>query len=128
MLCVDDAVQALLLAAQRPQAGGQTYLVTDGRFYSTDQIYAFVRSALGKPAPTWRVPMSVLRLLARMGDVIGRLRGRPWMFDSVALSKLTGSACYSSDKIQRDLGFRPRKTLPDALPEMVDDYRSRRDG
>lgn len=126
MASVDDAVQALLLAAQKPQASGQIYLVTDGRFYSTDQIYAYVRSALGKPGLTWHVPMLVLRMLACVGDVIGRLRDRPWIFDNIALAKLAGSACYSSEKIQRDLGFRPSKTLVDVLPEMVDDYRSRR--
>ncbi|HKQ30503.1 MAG TPA: NAD-dependent epimerase/dehydratase family protein [Burkholderiales bacterium] len=128
MVCVDDAVQGLLLAAQSPQAGGKVYLITDGNHYSTDQIYTCVRNALGKPALTWHVPMLALRALACAGDVIGKLRGRPWIFDRVALSKLIGSACYLSDRMRRDLGFRPSRTLIDALPEMVDDYRSRRTG
>jgi nucleoside-diphosphate-sugar epimerase len=61
-----------------------------------------------------------------VGDVIGRLRGRRFVFDSDALEKLTGSAWYSSEKIARELGFRPKVTFEDALPEMIDWYRKTR--
>jgi nucleoside-diphosphate-sugar epimerase len=39
---------------------------------------------------------------------------------------LTGSAWYSSGKIARELGFRPKVTFEDALPEMIDWYRKTR--
>ena len=100
MVWVGDAVQALLLAAEKPEAVDQIYLVTDGQDYSTDGICSNIRAALGKPPATWNVPLLLLSLLARAGDAIGWLRQRPWVFDSIALRKLTGSAYYRSDKIQ----------------------------
>jgi nucleoside-diphosphate-sugar epimerase len=119
MVHVDDVVQAALLAAEKPEAVGQTYIVTDGHIYSTRQMYEWICEALGKPVPDWTVPIRMLKVLAKVGDAIGRVRGRRFMFDSDALEKLTGSACYTSEKIGRGLGFRPTRDLCSALPEMV---------
>ena len=127
MVHVADVVQAALLAAEKPAANGQIYLVTDGQTYSTRQLYAMICYALHRPVPTWYIPTSVLRAMGRTGDLIGRLRGRPFMFDSTVLQKLLGSAWYSSEKIVRDLGYRPTRTLEDAIGEMVDEYRRTKD-
>ena len=54
-----------------------------------------------------------------IGDGIGLVRGRRFMFDMDALQKLTASAWYSSQKIQQQLGFRPGHTLRGSLPEIV---------
>ena len=119
MVHVEDVVQAALLAAENPQAHKQVYIVTDGQAYSTRQIYEWICQALGKPIPNWSVPLPVLHGLAKIGDGIGAVRGKRFMFDSDALAKLTGSAAYSSAKIQRELGFAPKWTLDQALPSIV---------
>lgn len=124
MVHVDDVVQALLLAAESPLARGQTYIVTDEQTYSTRQLYTLICSALGRPVPGWTVPVTLLKLAARLGDLIGAVRDRPLAFSSDALDKLIGSAWYSSDKIHRELGYRPTRTLEAALPEMVAEYRT----
>jgi len=116
---VDDVVAAALLAARRPEATGRVYLVTDGRAYSTRDILEGMWQALGRRAPRWSLPLPLLRALARAGDVAGRVRGRPWRFDSRACRKLTGSAWYSSERIARELGFRPRRDLAAGLAEMA---------
>jgi nucleoside-diphosphate-sugar epimerase len=38
------------------------------------------------------------------------------------LDKLIGSAWYSSEKISRELGYRPAYTLKNALPEIVAEF------
>ena len=123
MVHVADVVQAALLAAEKPAANGQIYLVTDGQSYSTHQLYAMICHALDRPVPTWHLPASLLRAMGRTGDLIGRLRGRPFMFDSKVLQKLLGSAWYSSRKIEEELGFRPTRDLRDGVEEMVKEYR-----
>ncbi len=122
MVHVEDVVQAALLAAENPEAHKQVYIVTDGQTYSTRQIYKWICQALGKPTPNWSVPLPVLQGLARIGDGIGTVRGKRFMFDSDALAKLTESAVYSSAKIQRELGFAPKWTLEQALPSIVQSY------
>jgi UDP-glucose 4-epimerase len=116
---VDNAVEAACLAAVHPAASGQTYIVADGRPYSSRELYEIICKGLGKAIPGWSVPLPVLRGLARAGDVIGRMRGRRFFFDSDALEKLIGSAWYSSEKISRELKYRPSVTFEEALPELI---------
>lgn len=119
MVHVADVVQAALRAADHPAANRKTYIITDGHPYSSREIYALIRRSLGRSVPGWAVPAAVLHSLARMGDRLERLRHRPVGFNSEALDKLLGSACYCSERIQRELGYRPSRTLVEALPEIV---------
>ncbi len=121
---VDDVIRAALLAAESPRANGQVYIVTDGHPYSTDEIERMRRGALGKPARGWAVPFAVLRVIAAAGDLIGRLRGRRFVFDSDAYRKLLSSAWYSSRKIEQELGFRATRDLRDGVEEMVKEFRA----
>ena len=123
MVHVIDVVQAAVLVAGAPTANGRCYIVTDGRPYSTRELYELVCRALGRPVHGWHVPLWTLKALARTGDVIGRIRGKRFLFDSDALDKLVGSAWYSSEKISRELGYCPTVTLEDAMPEMIAWYR-----
>lgn len=123
MVHVADVVRAALLAADQSAANGRCYIVTDGRGYSTRELYELICRALGKRIPGWHVPLWTLKVLGRAGDAIGLVRGKRFVFDSDALEKLTGSAWYSSEKIARELGYRPGVTFPDALPELIAWYR-----
>lgn len=123
MVHVIDVVQAAVLAAETPAANGQCYIVTDGQFYSTRKLYELICGALGKPIPWWHVPQWTLRGLGKAGDVIGRISGKRFLFDSDALDKLIGMAWYSSEKITHQLGYQPSITFPEALPELIACYR-----
>ena len=119
MVHVEDVVRAAMLCADRPEAAGQIYIVTDGQDYSTRQIYEWICEALHRPVPNWHLPLSVLKLLAYTGDLIGTLFGRRFIFDSDALEKLISSACYSSSKVERELGYTPAHHLQDSLPGII---------
>ena len=119
MVHVEDAVQAAILAAERPEAIGQIFLVTDGKPYSTRELYEWICQALGKPVPAWKIPEIILHGLAKIGDAIGALRGRRFMFDSDTLEKLIGSSWYSSQKIEKKLGFRAQHNLREFLQDFI---------
>jgi len=119
MVHIDDAIAAAILAAERPEAVGQTFIVADNEPFSTRQLYEWISNAVGRPVPRWTVPLCVLRALGKTGDVIGRVRGRRFVFDSDAFEKLVSSAWYSSAKIQRELGWKPAHTLRESMPEIV---------
>jgi nucleoside-diphosphate-sugar epimerase len=124
MVHVDDVVQALLLTTGNSAANGQIYIVTDGREYSTREMYEAICAALGRIVPGWSVPLRVLRLGARTGDVLQHVAGRPMPLTTGTLDKLLGSAWYNSGKIRRQLGFASRHTFFDALPEIIAEYRA----
>lgn len=121
MVHVTNVTEAALLSL-RPQANGACYIVSDGAPYTTHEMYEMILKTLGKKIPHWHIPFWVLKTLSWAGDGIGRLRGRRFLFDSEALTKLTGSAWYSSEKISKDLGYQPSFTFQDALPGMIDWY------
>lgn len=119
MVHADDAVQAMLLAVQNPRARSQTYIVTDGRAYSSRQIYILLCQALGRRVPRWYFPAGLLRMGARTGDLAERIFKRGAPLNSQVLYKLLGSAWYSCAKIQRELGYQPQHSLETALPEIL---------
>jgi len=126
MVHVADVVQAAVRVAETPAAKGQCYIVTDGRTYSTRELYERICRSLGKEIPAWHVPVWTLKALGRLGDAIGMLLGKRFMFDSDALDKLIESAWYSSEKISRELGYKPVRGFEDALPEMIAWWRTAR--
>lgn len=119
MVHVDDVIAAALLAAEHPAAKGQVFIVADNEPFSTRQLFDWICMAAGRKVPRWTIPRWTLRLFGRVGDVIGHVRGRRFVFDSDALAKLTGSAWYSSAKLQRELGWKPRHTLRETMPEVL---------
>jgi nucleoside-diphosphate-sugar epimerase len=123
MVDVRDVVATALLAANNPAAAGKIYIVTDGQTYSTRQMYEWICAEVGRPVPRWTIPLTLIRFAAYAGDMIGRIRGRRLFFDTGALDKLTSSAWYSSDKISRELNYRPAHTLMSSIPEIVAEVR-----
>jgi UDP-glucose 4-epimerase len=125
MVSIEDICQAALLAANNPQANGKIYFVTDGKDYSTRQLYEAMCVALGKSVPKWYLPLFMFKLLAWMGDSAGKLLHRRMPFNSDALTKLFGSAQYDSRQIQHELDFQPRYDLYALLPSIVSVYKGR---
>ncbi|RMD65050.1 NAD-dependent epimerase/dehydratase family protein [Candidatus Parcubacteria bacterium] len=119
MVHVEDVVVAAMFAAEKEAAAGKVYIVTDGQAYSTREMYLWICEALGRRPPRVSVPLGLLWAMARAGDAMEALLRRRLPFDSDALEKLVGSAWYSSARIERELGFRPRRHLRENLPEIV---------
>lgn len=123
MVDVRDLAAAVLAAAERPEAAGGVYIVSDGEDYSTRRIYEAMCRALGR-RPRRGLPAGLLRGLGRVGDLAQRVSGGRFPYNSEVASRLLDSACYRSLRAERELGFRPRWCLEDALPEMVAAWRA----
>lgn len=125
MVHVEDVVDAALCAANDPRAKDRVYIVSDETPASTRQVYEWMCEALGRPVPGWAVPVGLLRAAAATGELVERVTRRPMPLNREALGRLLGSACYRSDRIRRELGWRSTRTLQGALPEMVAAYRGK---
>ncbi len=101
MIHVDNVVRALLLLASDQQSNGEIFIVTDGKTYSSRDIYEIMCSTLGKRIPRWTVPQFLFNVIASINS---HLRYR--------IDKLLGDECYSSKKIQ-SIGFKAKNTLKD---------------
>jgi len=111
---VDDVVAAILAVADDARAAGRTYIVCGPEAPSGRQLFAALREAAGLGPVSWSVPASLLRLIAAVGDGLGRLP-----LNSEVLQRLLGSACYDGSRIQAELGWKPAAHLRDGLREML---------
>lgn len=101
MIHVNDLVRAILLVAKDERSNGEIFIVTDGKSYSSLDIYKAMCDIVGKPVPKWYVPKFIFDIAAKINPKI-----------KYKLDKLFGDECYSSAKIEA-LGFRAKKTLKD---------------
>jgi nucleoside-diphosphate-sugar epimerase len=119
MVHVEDLVTAAILAAESSKSPHNIYNVADANPYSTRQIYDWIRESAGKPPSSFYIPLPALRVIAFAGDIISRISGRRFLFDSAAMQKLVGSSWYSSAKIENELGFKATYDLQQSLPAIV---------
>lgn len=119
MVHVQDFTDALILCGEKPQAAGRAFIVTDGRPYSTREIYDWICEALGRTPPRWSVPVFALVFAGKAGDAFNRVTGRSLPIHSGMIERLLGSAHFDSTRIERSLGFRPVWNLRRALPDMI---------
>lgn len=119
MVDVRDVVKAAVLVAENPLAKRQTYIISDGNVYSTRQVIDAIYQALGKFRWPLAVPKWIFTQLAICGDIFGKIRGKRFFFDSDALNKISGSAWFSSNKIENELNFRASFSLETSLQQMI---------
>ncbi|HVC28988.1 MAG TPA: SDR family oxidoreductase [Gammaproteobacteria bacterium] len=103
LLYLGNAVDALLFAATHPDAGGKTYLLSDGQDISTPELIIRLAMELGVASPLLHCPAALLRLAGRM---LGKM-------DSV--SRLINSLQVDSSAIRRELGWVPPYSLEQGL-------------
>lgn len=124
MLHVKNLVLAILAILRSRTRLQPMYVVTDATPYSITDMYDLLRGGLGRGRARWRVPLWMLVLGGRCGDVFQRLAKRPFPLSSSTLDKLIGQAWYSSEALMQDAGYRPRYTFEEAVPELIRHYRS----
>lgn len=110
LLYVGNLVDALITCATHPAAAGQTYLVSDGEDISTPDLLRRLAAALGVPARLFPCPSSLLRLAATMAG------------KSAQAERVLGSLQVDSDKMRRDLNWRPPYSLQQGLQATADWY------
>lgn len=119
MIHVDDIVRAIRLVVADSRAEGQTYILAGDEAPSGRQLYQSLRVACGMAPANWAVPRSVLAVGATVGDRLEKLLNRRLPFDHEVLDRLLGSAWYSAEKIQNELGWRPQVSLASGLKELI---------
>lgn len=103
-LCVSyykDTVAGILLAHKRGKTG-EDYILGNENLTFTE-IWAAVAALLGKPAPSRRIPLPVLRLVSSISRMlIGNSVFPPDFFEMIGLNW-----CYSNRKAKEQLGWEP---------------------
>lgn len=115
---VRDVVRALRLAATTPAAVGRTYFVSGEAPVSWGELYDAIDEVVGTHPIPVRVPSPLLRLVARGGDLVSAVTGRPLIANrnKAALARPRWWVCDPS-RAREDLGWRAEVPLLDGLRE-----------
>jgi nucleoside-diphosphate-sugar epimerase len=109
---VENVIDALLLCATADlPSNGRIYIVSDWCYL--DELIAMMATALNVPCPTRRIPEWLMRLFAKIGDVLPRFPLRSSRVDA-----LTYRHRYSIDRISTELGFRFNIPMATGLSEL----------
>ncbi|MBD1399109.1 UDP-glucose 4-epimerase family protein [Pelovirga terrestris] len=107
LVALDNLVDVIISCIDHPAAAGQTFLVADGEDLSTTDLLRRVGQAMGKPARLIPVPMSVLKLGAR-------LLGKQTM-----AQRLCGNLQVDISKAREVLGWTPPVSVDEGLGRAV---------
>jgi nucleoside-diphosphate-sugar epimerase len=119
----DDAAQAILLAASRPDARGMTFNVTDGQIHEVRRIIAAIADALGRRPPRVSVPARLATVGARSMEKLFGLLGRRSPVTAATLDKYLEHVAVSGRRLQDTLGFEPRWPLAAGWRQTVEQLR-----
>lgn len=103
LIYVENLVDALIVCANHPAAKGQTYLVSNDEDISTPDLLRQLGDAMGHPARLFSFPQYLIK-------IAGRLVGK-----SDQIDRLLGSLRVDSNKIRRELSWKPPYSLQQSL-------------
>jgi nucleoside-diphosphate-sugar epimerase len=108
---VDDVVEGAWLAATRPEAAGEHFILAGPETITLARLSELVARAIGRPLPRRHVPAGLVRAVATAVDTAAQ-RGvaftrREPLVSHETLDEMTLSIAFDLAKARRMLGFEP---------------------
>ncbi len=124
-----DAAEAMVLAAERPEAAGQIYHVTnDDNSFTQAGLYGLVAEELGVAPPRTHVPLPLALLVGWVGEkwaLLWRWDDAP-MLTPLRVNFLARPRYFDCGKAKRELGYRPRFTLRESIRDAIAWYQEKK--
>lgn len=109
---VDDVVEVLRLCGTEQRAKGMTFNISND--CRLEEMIEGMAAALGVNKPQRRLPEAVVRMVVRVVSTVAALPLTQSRIDA-----LVGRTRYPFRKLERELGFIPRRAVPDAMAELL---------
>ena len=116
---VSDVVQGFILALERFQAvKGRTFIISDSRAYSYEEIYAILAVIFGKDPPVMHIPVPLAKVMVAPVQLLNWIRRRHnfiWRVSTMDTFRMDRD--YSIMRARADLGYEPKHAIPQGLTE-----------
>jgi nucleoside-diphosphate-sugar epimerase len=126
---VDNLVDAIFLALEKPNAVGQVYNLTDGEKVSKRRFIEALVKGLDLPnPPLLGAPIWLARMLAHIMEKLARRRGSPTapLLTQARVKFLGLNLDFSIEKAKRELGYQPRVTFDQGMEKTIASVRQGR--
>jgi nucleoside-diphosphate-sugar epimerase len=116
---VDDIVEGTWLAATRPEAAGEDFILAGPETTTLAKLSELVAQAVGRPLPRTHVPVSVARAVATAVDAAAQtgvaFTRREPPINHEKLDVMTLPICFDAAKARRMLGYAPAVGYEDGV-------------
>ena len=124
LIHVDDAVQGILLAAEKGRIG-ETYLITNAESEPFDRLRKLILESLGIWRPSLFVPEKLALGLATMVESIFTRLGWAPPVSHKNIESTLADRVFSIRKAEKELGFRPTIDPAAGIRQTVEWYKSK---
>jgi nucleoside-diphosphate-sugar epimerase len=128
LVYVGNLVEAMFLAATRPEATGEVFLVTNGDAVTRERFVEVICEETGYPKPSAHVPTWLVRLLCPVFEGLHSLRRsrEPPLVNKMRVKFMATPLTYSIGKARRLLGYEPRGNTEETLRTTLAWFREHR--
>jgi nucleoside-diphosphate-sugar epimerase len=124
VIYIDDMINAILLAAHNENAIGETFHISDGGFYSNDEVIDAIASSLDVRVHKVKLPRAMLPAVGYLGDGISKLMDKKSMINRDKVKELRHSEWVCNiTKAKSSLGFAPQVGIKEGIKWTADWYR-----
>ncbi len=121
---VENIVDAAIYVANNQKANSKIYIISDSESYSLNKIAQTIASELGVKLSKIHIPKWLAYFVGFCFDILERTFSIMFPLSRESVNKLTANMVYSSEKIKRDLGFKPKFGLQEGIIKTIAWYKS----
>lgn len=118
MTYIGNLTYALILAATKKEAIGQTYWIADKRPYSTIEIYQTIADILGVQLKPRFVPKVVSTMFELLDDILQSLNF--YQQEVHVAGEMDKDIACSIEKSRRELGYEPKVDLREGMKKSIE--------
>jgi nucleoside-diphosphate-sugar epimerase len=119
-----DVAAAFGLALENEGSKGRTYIISEGRSYTYNEVYGMLGEITGIPPPKVHVPPSIAKTMIAPIQFVNWLAKRDdFMYRLSTVDSVTSDRSYSTERARKELGYEPRFNLRRGLEETYGWYK-----
>ncbi len=124
MIFVDDLVDAIVLATEKPEAIGKGYLLSSDQHVTWGDFQGQLVELSGRKAMTISFPAFVVSIAAFFGELMSKIDGKPRLLNrQKAIMGAQAAWLCTAAAARRDLGFTAKVNVRDGITQTFKWYR-----
>jgi len=121
---VKDVVQGFVKTLDSPASIKGTYIITQARPYTYEEVYRVLAKIFQQKEPRWRLPKTLAKLMMLPLEGLNLLIGREnFLYRRETVESVTSDRAFKIERARKDLGYEPVYDLPEGVAETVAWYR-----
>lgn len=121
---IDDLVQGFLLALERPEAVGESFLICGAVYVSQAELAALIAKHTGGRVLPFRVPAAPIQWAGDLVEAVCVPLGIEPPLHRRRVDFWTKSRAFTIEKARRLLGYEPKVTLDEGIARTAGAYRA----